>query len=91
MDNDDAMYQDIIIGDLAQLLCQDKIPFFDFVSKSDEEAQDELEDNEDTIEGCNLELLLKNTELPFLGPVACCARNFDQFENIFDIKNGIES
>ena len=84
----DARYSEVLWQDLPQLLGQDKIDIFDFVSKSKNEEDAQLKDLDH--EDCNMENKLKNTELPFLGPVDICSREFCDFTNYFDLREEME-
>jgi hypothetical protein len=43
------------------------------------------------VEDCNIESELRDPELPFLGPACSLFKTFDDINNIYDLKNEIES
>ena len=54
--------------------------------------EDEADDQEDEsrVEDCNIEVKLREPELPFMGPTSIMEREFHEFDNIFDLKQTIE-
>jgi hypothetical protein len=58
----------------------------DFVNRDEVEDQEDDEDDEFRVEDCNIEVKLREPELPFMGPTSIMAREFHKFDNIFDMK-----
>ena len=54
----------------------------------EEEADDQEDEN--AVEDCNIEVKLREPELPFMGPTSIMEREFHEFDNIFDLKQTIE-
>mgnify|MGYP000998061206 CR=1 FL=1 len=78
--------------DLPQLLCTDRLKIHDFINRDDQEdAADEAEDPT-RVEDCNIESLLRSTELPFQGPALVSYREFinENFKSAFNIREEIE-
>lgn len=86
----DGIYQDMIMQDLPQLFCSTDVHINDFVNRDDgEDKEDDVED-ETRVEDCNIEVKLREPELPFMGPTSIMVKEFHKFENIFDYKKTIE-
>jgi hypothetical protein len=53
----------------------------DFVNRDEKEDNAEDEDDHNVVVDCNIEVELKDPELPFLGPASALFRTFDNFKN----------
>ena len=82
----DARYQECLIYDLPELLCQDKIKFETFLTKDQAEEAEEEKGDEVRQEACNIESPLRGPELPFLGPAAVFYFDQQNFDNVYDMR-----
>jgi hypothetical protein len=73
------------------MLCSNDVKINDFVNRDDGEDQADDQEDESRVEDCNIEVKLREPELPFMGPTSIMERQFDEFNNIFEQKKIIET
>jgi len=84
-------YQAVLMQDLPQLLCQDRINIDGFLGISEQEEQEnELDDEQVRKESCCIESQLLNPMLPILGEPEMKWKDLIDFANIFQIRDEIE-
>lgn len=76
--------QEVLMTDLPQLLCQNKVPIYDFLNIVHDEFFVGLASAKEKHIVCNMELYFKNKDLPFLGP-AEINYNTLAINNLFNI------
>jgi hypothetical protein len=66
------------------LLCSNDVTVYDFVNRDDLEDQADDVEDESRLEHCNIEVKMREPELPFMGPTSIMEREFHGFNNIFE-------